>query len=100
MVFYTKNSMRVLLFMQRVTFICNMLFILCLVIIFSNNFINNQAAENYVIILGFVASFFLGIAVNLWEIILLFNKRVSVVPVWLRTVNLVMLLVQIIYHFF
>ena len=100
MVFYTKNGMRILLFMQRVTFLCNLLFILCLVIIFSNNFINNRTAESYVIILGFVASFILGVVVNSWEIILLFNKKVSVVPVWLRTFNLIMLVVQIIYHFF
>ena len=100
MVFYTKNSMRVLLFIQRVTFLCNLLFFLCLVILFSKNFINNHDVENYIIILGFFVSFILGVFVNTWELVLLFNKKMSLVPVWLRTFNLIMLFIQLIYHFF
>jgi hypothetical protein len=100
MVFYTKIPMRVLLFLQRVTFICNLLFIVCLVILYSNNFINNYATETYVIILGYVFSFFFNLAVNTWELLLLFNRKISIVPKWLRMFNFILMIIQLIFYFF
>ena len=98
MVFYTKIVMRLLLFLQRVTFICNLLFLLCLVILYAGNFIENYEAQSLVIILGFVGSLILGFIVNLWEIILLFNRKHSTVPVWLRTFNFILFIGEVIYH--
>jgi len=100
MVFYTKIVMRLLLFLQRVTFICNLLFILCLVIIFTHNFISSRDVQNYAIILGIVVSFILTLVVNVWEFFLLFNRKISIVPNWLRIFNLILLVTQLSYRFF
>ena len=100
MVFYTKIPMRLLLFLQRITFICNVLFLLCLVIVYTHNFIESQDAQNYIIILGIVLSFFFGVIVNVWELLLLFNRRISIVPKWLRMFNFIMILFQLTYYFF
>jgi len=90
--------MRLLLFLQRVTFICDLLFLLCIVILYTHNFIESRDIQSYVIILGFVVSFFLGLAVNLWEAILLLNRKHSIVPVWLRTFNFILFFAQVIYY--
>ena len=93
--------MRLLLFLHRVTFICNLLFLLCIVILYTHNFIESRDAQSYIIILGFVVSFILGLAVNLWEVILLLNRKHSIIPVWLRTFNFVLFIAQLFfYHFF
>ena len=91
--------MRILLFLQRLTFICNILFLICIAIVYTYNFIGNHTAESYVIILGIFFSFLLGLAVNIWEMLLLFNRVVSIVPKWLRMFNLVMFIIQLIYYF-
>ena len=91
--------MRVLLFLQRLTFICNILFLVCLAVVYTFNFIDNHTAESYIIILGIFFSFLLGIVVNVWELLLLFNRQVSIVPKWLRMFNMIILLLQFIYYF-
>jgi len=100
MVFYTKNVMRLLLFLQRVTFICNLLFILCLVIKYSQNFITNKDVESFIIILGWIISFILNIIVNLWETILLYNRKIAIGAYWLRGFNFIVFLFQIAYYFY
>ena len=100
MVFYTKNVMCLLLFLQRVTFICNLLFILCLVIKYSQNFITNKDVQGFIIILGWVVSFILNIIVNLWETILLYNRKIAIGPYWLRGFNFIVFLFQIAYYFY
>lgn len=91
--------MRILLFLQRLTFICNILFLVCLAVVYSVNFIGNHTAESYIIILGIFFSFLLGIVVNAWELLLLFNRQISIVPKWLRMFNMVILILQFIYYF-
>jgi len=100
MVFYTKIVMRLLLFLQRVAFICNILFLLCLTILFTHNFIESRDLQGYIIILGLVVSFFIGLAVNIWELLLLFNRKISAVPKWMRMFNFIVFIIQIIYYFF
>jgi len=100
MVFYTKNVMRLLLFLQRVTFICNLLFILCLVIRYTNNSIGIQSLQSSVIILGLIVSFILGTVVNISEAVLLFNRKIALGPYWLRTFNFLVFLFQIAYYFY
>ena len=100
MVFYTKNVMRLLLFLQRVTFICNLLFILCLVIKYSQNFITNNDVQGFIIILGWIVSFILNVIVNVWEAVLLYNRRIAIGPLWIRGFNFVVFLFQIAYYFY
>ena len=92
--------MRLLLFLQRLTFICNLLFILCMVLRFTDSFITSQELQTYIIILGWFVSLVLNITVNVWEMILLTNRRQSVVPNWLRSFNLVILCFQILFFSF
>jgi hypothetical protein len=99
MVFYRKNVMRLLLFLQRVTFICNLLFILCLVVRYSHNFITNEEIKKTVIILGWVLSFVLNWIVNIWEAVLLFNRKIAIGPKLMRTFNFLVFLFQIFYFF-
>ncbi len=91
--------MRFLLFLQRVTFICYILFLLCILILYTKNFISSRDLQSYIIILGFVVSIVLGFIVNLWEAVLLLNRKHSVVPVWLRTFNFILFIAQVIYYF-
>lgn len=111
MVFYRKNVMRLLLFLQRVTFICNLFFLLCLVIRYTHNFFVYDGdialfqwivtfLRNVVIILGFFVSVILNWIVNIWEAILLFNRRTVVGSKWFRTFNFVIFLFQIVYYFY
>lgn len=99
MVFYTKNVMRLLLFLQRVAFICNLLFILCLVIRYTDNFIPNEEIRKTVIILGWIVSFILNWIVNIWEAVLLFNRKIAIGPKLMRTFNFLIFLFQIFYFF-
>jgi hypothetical protein len=92
--------MRSLLFLQRVTFICNLLFILCLVIKYAHNFIINKDVEGFIIVLGWIVSFILNVIVNLWETVLLYNRRIAIGPLWLRGINFVVFLFQIAYYFY
>jgi hypothetical protein len=84
----------------RVTFICNLLFILCLIIKYSEHFIPNKDVQGFVIVLGWIVSFILNIIVNLWETILLYNRRIAVGPYWLRSLNFIVFLFQIAYYFY
>ncbi|MEP7318852.1 MAG: hypothetical protein ABI921_08915 [Panacibacter sp.] len=92
--------MRFLLLLQRVTFICNLLFIFCIIMLFVGNPIASQGIQSIVIILGYIVSLILGFVVNLWEVILLLNRKHSAVPVWLRTFNFVLFVIQLIYRLF
>jgi len=100
MVFYTKIVMRLLLFLQRVTFICNILFILCLIIRYTHNFISNEDLKSSIIILGWALSFILGFVVHLWELIILYNQSISIVPKWLRITNFLIFIFQLIYFLY
>lgn len=110
MVFYTKNVMRLLLFLQRVTFICNLFFILFLIQYYNPGFISYHGdssvtssivsfIENLIIILGFFIAFVLNTIINIWEVVLLFNHKIAIGPKWLRTFNFLIFLLQIVFHF-
>ena len=89
--------MRLLLFLQRFTFICNLLFLLCLVILYTDSFITNKDMQNFIIILGWFVSLIMNIVVNVWEMILLASRKPSIVPAWLRIFNMLMLCVQVLF---
>ena len=86
-------------FFSRVAFICNLLFLLCLIILYTHNFITSHTLQSFIIILGWVVSFFVNSFVNITELLLLYNRKISPVRNWLRTFNLVVFLLQLIYFF-
>ena len=91
--------MRWLVFFAKMAFICNVAFLLCLLIAFTGNFITNEMIKGAVIILGLVLSVFINAIVNITEIILAARRKPSPVRLWLRAFNFVVFALQIA-HFF
>lgn len=91
--------MRWLVLFAKTAFICNMAFLLCIIIAFTKNFITNEMIKGAVIILGLVLSFLINVAVNATEMILAARRRPSPVVLWLRAFNFVMFALQIAYFF-
>lgn len=91
--------MRKLLFLNRLALICNILFIVCLVLQRTQDFIPNQDIKGLIIILGWLVSFILSTIVNFWAVILLLKKREIGVPHWLVVTNLVFFIIEFIHHF-
>jgi len=92
--------MRWLLFLARVAFICNVLFLLCLVILYSKDIVQVEFLKNIVIILGWLLSFPVNFIVNATELTLLLSRKPSPTHNWLRIFNFVVIILQIIKLFF
>lgn len=88
-----------LLFLNRLALICNILFLVCLVLQRTQDFITNQDLSGLIIILGWLLSFLLSVIVNFWTAILLLKKREIGVPHWLVVTNLIFFIIEFIHHF-
>ena len=86
--------MRWLLFISRVTLLCNLCFALTLIIRYSHDFIRNQTVSNYVITLGY-SSFVINFFLTVLLFVTLFRKKDSSIPIWLTITNLLLFIVQI-----
>ena len=94
--------MKRLLFLSRIAFICNLFFLLTVVMHWSA-FFENQAIVSTIIIIGYMlAVFIFNPIVNIAYItLLLLHKKLPViVPRWLVFSNFVFLLLQLIYLIF
>jgi hypothetical protein len=98
MLFYTKNPMRWLLFLSKLAFICNILFIPAFILQIKN-FIGDSDASSYIIIIGFVFAILFNPLTNLCYLVLFFinKKTLLVVPVWLIVINALFLFFQVIF---
>lgn len=92
--------MRVALFLSRVAFVCNVFFLLTLLLMW-RNFIGNPVLVSTIGIAGyFLVAVFNPIA-NLWCFILLLRKRLlHYIPRWLALFNCIFLLLQLQYILF
>ncbi|MFY7900620.1 MAG: hypothetical protein ACOVNY_10585, partial [Chitinophagaceae bacterium] len=79
--------MRWHLYVSRLAFICNMLFLYCLLVTKTKDFIDNKDVNSIVIILGWFISPFLNMVVNFLGISLLLQKKTGNTPKWLLIVN-------------
>lgn len=91
--------MKPLLFASRLAFICNLLFILCIIIQRTSNFIGNKELSAIVILLGWMVAPFQNLLVNIWYGVILLNKKNNRLPVWLSLLNLIFLFIQLIVYF-
>jgi hypothetical protein len=91
--------MRKLLFLNRLALICNILFLVCLVLQRTQDIITNQDIKGLIIILGWLLSFILSVVVNFSALILLVRKREIGVPNWLVITNLLFFILEFIHHF-
>lgn len=99
MVFFAKN-MRWLLFLARVAFICNGLFLLCLLILFAGDFIQIEFLKSLIIISGFFLSFIMNVIVNIVETVLVLSRKHSPTQNGLRIFNFAVFILQILVYFF
>lgn len=91
--------MRWLVILAKAAVICNVAFLLCIVILYSKNFIPGEFLKGLIIILGLVLSFIVNSIVNLAEIVLAFMRKPSPVLLWIRAINFVVFSIQIAHYF-
>jgi hypothetical protein len=91
--------MRKLLFLERLTLISNILFVVCLIMQRTQDIIPSQDIKGIIIVLGWFLSPFLNLAANIWLGVLLVKKQSNQIPVWLAMTNLLFLFVEIFKHF-
>ena len=87
--------MKPLLFAARLAFLCNLLFLVCVIIQRSHDFIHQADIANIIIILGWMVAPFLNLFVNIWYGIVLMCKSATRLPIWVGLANLLFLLAQI-----
>jgi hypothetical protein len=86
--------MRWLLFAARVAFICNLFFLLCLVIQFTKLALP-QSVSGFVIVVGMILSFIVNAFLFITQVIFLIRGISLAMPKWLLTFNLLCLIIQI-----
>lgn len=93
-----KFFMKGLLFLSRLAFLCNLLFLICLVLRYKGDFIGTEDIKSMVGILGWFMAPFVNLAVNCWYVLRLVKKQP--LPARLATANFLFLLVQLYVHLF
>ena len=90
--------MKWLSFLSKLAFICNLCFVFCLLLRYSNLELNEEI-NNLLIILGWVMALVINIFYFLVTLVALSRKRYSrdAVAPWLVTANFILLVVEIIY---
>jgi len=86
--------MRPLLFATRMAFICNMLFILCLIIQRTYDFIPNKDLSSMVVLLGWMVAPIQNLIANIWYGLVLVSKSTIRLPQWIAVFNLSLLIIQ------
>jgi hypothetical protein len=88
--------MRGLLFLGRVAFICNLFFIVCL-LLRHTHFTVAQAFSEFIIITGWIMSFFLNI-IFAFFVTIFTKKKETALPAWIVVFNIFWLGFQILYY--
>lgn len=97
----TTNSLKWLLVLSRVAFICN----ICFVIAFSiqmSDWIRNEDITSTIALVGYVMGFIINpLLVLCYLIVFVFSrKKLKAIPSWLLTANILFLVIQILYILF
>ena len=91
--------MKVFGFILKLAFICNLLFLGCLIFQRIPAFKGVEGVNELVIILGWLISPFLNLFICIWFGLLLIRKKKITVPGWLLTSIFLFLIFQIFVHF-
>jgi hypothetical protein len=86
--------MKLLFFTTRLALICNLLFLVCVAIQRTHDFVGNEQLNNYIIILGWFVAPILNLMVNLWWSALLVMSKAPTNGRWLFFVNALFLVLQ------
>ncbi|MEN9684449.1 MAG: hypothetical protein RLZZ28_235, partial [Bacteroidota bacterium] len=87
------------IFLAKLAFICNILFLYCLVIQHTRDFLGWHEFNATVITLGWLLAPFVNLAANISSFWLVLKGRKKLVPFWLLIVNFLFLLVEFFVHF-
>lgn len=88
--------MRPLLFATRMAFICNMLFILCLIIQRTYDFLPHKDLSSMVVLLGWIVAPIQNLIANIWYGLVLVSKSTIRLPLWIAVTNSILLIIQFI----
>ena len=91
--------MKGLLFLARLALICNVLFLVCLGMQRTTDFIASQDIKGVILVLGWILAPFVNLAANIGYLIRLMRKRPSLLPAWLAITNMLFLFLEIFIHF-
>ena len=85
---------------SQVAFICNMVFLFCVLLRYVT-FVRDPVIISVTLILGWIMAFWINAAVNLWAVAVLLGGRLKAsLPRWLFFTNLGIGFVQLYYYFF
>jgi hypothetical protein len=88
--------MRPLLFASRMAFICNILFIFCLIVQRTYDFIPNKDLSAMVVLLGWIVAPIQNLIANIWYGLVLVSKSTIRLPLWIAVTNMLLLIIQFI----
>ncbi|MGZ5287287.1 MAG: hypothetical protein ACXWB9_08895 [Flavisolibacter sp.] len=93
--------MRWLLVLSRIAFICN----ICFLVAFSlqlTKWISNEHLTSTIVLIGYVMGFLLNPFVNITYAVtaMVSRKKLSNIPAWLITANILFLVIQLLYIFY
>jgi hypothetical protein len=91
--------MKGLLFLARLALICNVLFLVCLGMQRTHDFIASQDIKGVILVLGWILAPFINLAANMGYLIRLMRKRATLLPAWLAITNMLFLFLEIFIHF-
>ena len=92
--------MRLLRFLSRVAFICNICYLLASLIRYLPNPPEGNVLST-IIVLGWMLGILMNVVVNVWWLAAwAFSKAPLDIPRWLRIVNLIFLIIQLVILFF
>jgi hypothetical protein len=89
--------MRWLLFLLRVAFLCNLFFIVCVILRYKN-VIDDQSLKGFIVVVGWLIAPVVTVTVNVILLSSYILKRIPLdfIPKWLIVVNIIMQLAQLI----
>jgi hypothetical protein len=90
--------MRWLLFLSRLTLLCNCCFAIFVAFRYLGSFIANRNIQSTIIVLGMLA-IIVNIIVNIILALMLLSHKKSNIPSWLIATNFSFLIVEILFYF-
>jgi hypothetical protein len=86
--------------LSRTAFICNILFLVCVLVQHTHDFIGQKDLTGIIVILGWLISPFLNLSLHIVVIVRWVKKQEVHLPGWLLSINFLILLVQLYIYFF
>ena len=90
--------MRWLLFLSRVAFVCNLLFLVAFTLSVTK-WLKNEELTSAIIIAGFVLSVLFNPLVNVCYLVVFWVKRKSlaIIPAWIMVMNILFIILQLVF---